>query len=42
MQKAQLVAHEFFQQEGVKFDNAFARIAQMEAIRVLVLATKEG
>jgi hypothetical protein len=41
--KARLVARGFLQQEGVDFDDAFAPVAQMESVRlILVLAAQEG
>jgi hypothetical protein len=41
--KACLVAHGFVQQEGVNFDDAFAPVARMESVRlVLTLAAQEG
>jgi hypothetical protein len=41
--KARLVAHEFVQQEGVDFDDAFVPIARMESVRLLLaLAAQEG
>jgi hypothetical protein len=41
--KARLVARRFVQQEGVDFDNAFAPVARMESVRVLLaLAAQEG
>jgi hypothetical protein len=36
--KARLVARGFVQQEGVDYDDAFAPVAHMESVRVLVLA----
>jgi hypothetical protein len=41
--KARLVARGFLQQEGVDFDDAFAPVARMESVRlILVLAAQEG
>ena len=41
--KARLVARGFMQQEGVNFDDAFAPVARMESVRLLLaLATQEG
>jgi len=41
--KAWLVARGFIQQEGIDYDDAFAPMARMESIRVLlVLAAQEG
>jgi hypothetical protein len=41
--KACLVARGFVQQEGVNFDDAFAPVARMESVRlVLTLAAQEG
>ena len=41
--KAHLVARGFVQQEGVDFDNAFAPVAWIESVRLLLaLATQEG
>ena len=38
--KARLVARGFVQQEGINFDDAFAPVARMESVRVLLaLAT---
>ena len=40
--KARLVARGFVQQEGIDFDDAFAPVARMESVRLLlVLATQE-
>ena len=36
--KACLVARGFVQQEGVDFDDAFMPVAQIESVRLLVLA----
>ena len=41
--KARLVARGFVQQEGVDFDDAFALVARMESVRLLLaLATQKG
>jgi hypothetical protein len=41
--KAWLVARGFLHQEGVDFDDAFAPVAQMESVRLLLaLAAQEG
>lgn len=41
--KARLVARRFVQQEGVNFDDAFARVARMQSVRLLLaLAAQEG
>ena len=41
--KARLVARGFVQQEGVDFDDAFAPVAQMESVRLLLaLVAQEG
>ena len=40
--KARLVARGFVQQEVVDFDDAFAPVARMESVRLLVLAAQEG
>jgi hypothetical protein len=41
--KARLVARGFLQREGIDFDDAFAPMAQMESVRLLLaLATQEG
>ena len=40
--KARLVAHNFVQQEGINYDDAFAPVACMESVRVLALAAQEG
>ena len=41
--KAPLVARGFVQQEGVDFDDAFAPVARMESVRlILALAAQEG
>jgi hypothetical protein len=41
--KARLVAQGFLQQEGVNLDDAFAPMARMESVRlVLALAAQEG
>jgi hypothetical protein len=40
--KARLVARGFLQQEGINFDDAFAPVARMEPVRLLVLAAQEG
>jgi hypothetical protein len=41
--KARLVARSFVQQEGINYDNAFAPVARMESVRVLLaLAAQEG
>ena len=34
--KARLVAHDFVQQEGIDYDDAFAPVARMESVRVLL------
>jgi hypothetical protein len=36
--KARLVAHDFVQQEGINFDNAFTPVVRMESMRLLALA----
>ena len=41
--KARLVARDFLQQEGIDFDDAFAPVARMESVRLLLaLAALEG
>ena len=41
--KARLVARGFVQQEGIDYDDAFARVARMESVHVLLaLAAQEG
>ena len=41
--KARLVAHGFVQQEGIDYDDAFAPLARMESVCVLLaLAAQEG
>jgi hypothetical protein len=41
--KARLVMHGFVQQEGIDYDDAFAPVAHIESIRILlVLAAQEG
>jgi hypothetical protein len=41
--KARLVARGFLQQEGIDFDDAFAPVARMESMRLLLaLAAQEG
>ena len=41
--KAWLVARGFIQQEGIDYDDAFATVAHMESVRVLlVLVAQEG
>ena len=41
--KARLVVRGFVQQEGIDFDDAFAPVARMESVRVLLaLAAQEG
>jgi hypothetical protein len=40
--KACLVARGFLQREGIDFDDAFAPVARMESVRLLVLAAQEG
>jgi hypothetical protein len=41
--KAHLVARGFVQWEGIDFDDAFARVARMESVRLLLaLAAQEG
>jgi len=41
--KARLVAHGFVHLEGVDFDDAFATVARMESVHVLLaLAAQEG
>jgi vacuolar-type H+-ATPase catalytic subunit A/Vma1 len=41
--KARLVARGFVQQEGIDYDDAFAPVARMESVWVLlVLAAQEG
>src|SRR6185369_1890556 len=41
--KARLVSRGFVQQEGVDFDDAFAPVARMESVRLLLaLAAQEG
>jgi hypothetical protein len=39
--KACLVARGFLQQEGIDFDDAFAPVARMESVRLLMLAALE-
>ena len=34
--KAQLVAHGFIHKEGIDYDDAFAPVARMESVRVLL------
>jgi hypothetical protein len=41
--KARLVARSFVQREGIDFDDAFAPVARMESMRLLLaLAAQEG
>jgi hypothetical protein len=41
--KARLVAHGFLQQEGIDFNDAFAPVARMESVRLLLaLSAQEG
>jgi hypothetical protein len=41
--KARLVARGFLQREGINFDDAFAPVARMESVRLLLtLAAQEG
>jgi hypothetical protein len=41
--KARLVARDFLQQEGIDFDDAFALVARMESVRLLLaLSAQEG
>jgi hypothetical protein len=40
--KARLVARGFLQQEGIDFDDAFAPVARMESMRLLVLSAQQG
>jgi hypothetical protein len=41
--KARLVARGFLQREGINFDDAFAPMARMESVRLLLaLAAQEG
>ena len=43
MHRVWLVARDFVQQEGIDYNNAFAPVARMELVRVLlVLAAQEG
>jgi hypothetical protein len=41
--KARLVARNFLQQEGINFDDAFAPVARLESVRLLLaLSAQEG
>jgi hypothetical protein len=41
--KARLVAQGFLQRDGINFDDAFAPVARMESVRLLLtLAAQEG
>jgi vacuolar-type H+-ATPase catalytic subunit A/Vma1 len=37
-----LVAHDFLQQEGIDFYDAFAPVARMKFVRLLMLVAQEG
>jgi hypothetical protein len=40
--KARLVARGFLQQEGIDFDDAFAPVARMESMRLLIAVSPAG